>query len=170
MTVLRGDVVILRPPTVDDLAALAAIRAHPDVSCYWGGGADPTAAVLSDLEDENSVASVIEVEGRVVGWIAWYEESDPDYRHAGMDLYVDPEVRGRGVGPDAVRTLARHLLTDHGHHRLVIDPAVENKAAIRAYEKVGFKPVGVMRAYERVDNGTFHDNLLMDLLADDLVD
>src|SRR3954466_14026378 len=141
MTVLRGAVVTLRPPTVDDLAALAAIRAHPDVSRYWGGRADPTAAVLCDLEDDQSVASVIEVDGRVAGWIAWYEETDRDYRHAGMDLYVDPEQRGRGVGPDAVRTLARQLFTEHGHHRIVIDPALDNTAAIRAYEKVGFKRV-----------------------------
>lgn len=168
--VLHGKVVILRPPTVDDLGALAAIRARPEVSRWWGGSADPTAAVLSDLADDSTVASVIEVDGRVAGWIAWYEDSDPDYRHAGMDLYVDPDLRGRGVGPDAVRTLAHHLLTEHGHHRLVIDPAVENAAAIRAYEKVGFQRVGVMREYERVDDGAFHDCLLMDLLASDLTD
>jgi aminoglycoside 6'-N-acetyltransferase len=166
--VLHGQVVTLRPPTDDDVAALVAIRAHPDVWSRWGGGDDPSAAVLAELVDDGAVGFVMEVDGRVAGWISWYEQADPDYRHAGMDLYVDPTLRGRGVGPDAVRTLARHLLTDHGHHRLVIDPAADNLAAIRAYEKVGFKPVGIMRAYERGTDGTFHDGLLMDLLADDL--
>ena len=77
-------------------------------------------------------------------------------------------MHGRGVGTDAVRTLARHLIVDHGHHRLTIDPAVDNPAAIRAYEKVGFRPVGVMRQHERGEDGTWHDSLLMDLLADEL--
>ena len=40
--------------------------------------------------------------------------------------------------------------------------------AIRAYGKVGFRPVGAMRRYERGPDGTFHDGLLMDLLADEL--
>lgn len=169
-TVLHGTVVTLRPPTDDDVAALVAIRTHPDVWSIWGGGDDPAATVTAEIDDATTVGFVMEVDGRVAGWISWYEESDPEYRHAGMDLYVDPELRGRGVGPDAVRTLARHLLTDQGHHRLVIDPAADNLPAIRAYEKVGFKPVGVMRAYERGTDGTFHDGLLMDLLAGDLTE
>jgi aminoglycoside 6'-N-acetyltransferase len=38
--------------------------------------------------------------------------------------------------------------------------------ANRAYEKVGFRPVGVRRRYELGPHGTFHDDLLMDLLAE----
>ena len=51
----------------------------------------------------------------------------------------------------------------------MIDPSADNAAAIRCYEKVGFRPVGIMRAYERDHDGTgWHDGLLMDLLADEL--
>ena len=32
----------------------------------------------------------------------------------------------------------------------------------------GFQRVGVMRAYERGPDGTFHDGLLLDLLRDEL--
>ncbi|CDR05267.1 GCN5-related N-acetyltransferase [Streptomyces iranensis] len=77
-------------------------------------------------------------------------------------------MRGRGLGTDSVRTLARHLITDHGHHRVVIDPAAGSAAAIRCYGKVGFRPVGVMRSYERGADGTWHDGLLMDLPAEEL--
>ncbi|MFD8156145.1 GNAT family N-acetyltransferase, partial [Streptomyces malaysiensis] len=112
----------------------------------------------------------IEYEGTVVGMIQWSAETDPDYRHASIDIYLDPAVHGRGLGTDAVRTLARHLISDHGHHRIVIDPAADNAAAIRAYAKVGFRPVGVMRSYERGPDGTWHDGLLMDLLAGEITD
>ena len=50
------------------------------------------------------------------------------YRHAGIDIFLDPAIHGRGVGPDAVRALCVHLVDDVGHHRLVIDPAADNAA------------------------------------------
>ena len=129
-----------------------------------------TAAVADDLAQPDIETFVIEHAGRVVGAIQWQAETEPDYRHASIDIYLDPAVHGHGLGSDAVRTLARHLIADHGHHRLVIDPAADNAAAIRSYTKVGFRPVGVMRRYELGLDGSWHDGLLMDLLADELID
>ena len=153
-----------------DVARLAAIRGTPEVYARWRGGDDMVAAVEEDLAEPDVFAYVIELDGRVAGWIQWQAEDDPDYRHASIDIYVDPAVHGQGVCTDAVRTLARHLIVDHGHHRLEIDPAVDNAAAIRCYTKVGFRPVGVLRRSERGPDGTWHDGLLMDLLADELAD
>jgi len=167
---LQGAVVRLRPAVEADIPRLAEIRRTPEVHERWRGGDDMVAAVREDFAEDDVVAYVIELDSRVVGWIQWGTEDDPDYRHANIDIYVDPAVHGRGVGTDAVRTLARHLLVDHGYHRLVIDPAADNAAAIACYAKVGFRPVGVMRRYERGVDGTWHDGLLMDLLADEFVD
>jgi aminoglycoside 6'-N-acetyltransferase len=166
--ILHGRSVTLRPATEADVPALAAIRATPEVHRWWRGGPDLAAEVAGELADPDVEQLVIEHEGRTAGLIQWYAEQDPDYRRAGIDIYLDPSVRGRGLGPDAIRTLARHVFDDHGHHRITIDPAVSNTAAIRCYEKVGFRPVGVMRQYERGNDGTWHDGLLMDLLADEL--
>ncbi|MFC0003955.1 GNAT family N-acetyltransferase [Micromonospora siamensis] len=167
---LRGRSVTLRPATDDDVAALAAIRAHPEVRRWWRGDDDLAGTVRADLDDDELTVYAVEHDGRVVGAIQWYEESDPDYRHASLDLFLDPEVRGRGLGGDAIRTLARHLIDSHGHHRITIDPAAANTAAIRAYAKVGFRPVGILRRYERGADGRWHDGVLMDLLADELAD
>ena len=167
---LQGARVRLRPAIRGDIADLVRIRQSPQVYERWRGGEDLVAAVEEDLDEPGVTGYVIELEDRVVGWIQWEAEEDPDYRHASIDIYVDPAVHGRGVGTDAVRTLARHLLLDHGHHRLVIDPAADNAAAIRAYSKVGFRPVGIMRRYERGADGTWHDGLLMDLLVDELIE
>jgi aminoglycoside 6'-N-acetyltransferase len=168
VTSLQGELVRLRPASPADVARLAEIRRTPEVYARWRGGDDMVAAVEEDLAEPDMVAYVIELDDRVVGWIQWQAEDDPDYRHASIDIYVDPSVHGRGVGTDAVRTLARHLIADHGHHRLEIDPAVDNVAAIRCYTKVGFRPVGVLRRSERGPDGTWHDGLLMDLLAEEL--
>jgi aminoglycoside 6'-N-acetyltransferase len=170
MTTLQGALVRLRPANRADIVDLVRIRETPAVYERWRGGDDLVVAIGEDFDEPDVDAYVIELGARVVGWIQWAAEEEPDYRHAHIDLYVDPAVQGRGIGTDAVRTLARHLIIDHGHHRLVIDPAADNAPAIRAYSKVGFRPVGIMRRYERGNDGTWHDGLLMDLLADELID
>lgn len=170
MSPLQGANVALRPATAADVVDLVSIRATPEVYARWGGDDDLVAELLDDVARPELHLLVVEHAGRIVGAIQWQEEEDPMYRHAGMDLYLDPAVHGRGLGSDAVRTLARHLIRERGHHRLVIDPAADNAAAIRCYAKVGFRTVGVMRQYERGPDGTWHDGLLMELLADELVE
>jgi aminoglycoside 6'-N-acetyltransferase len=168
MTELDGALVHLRPAVADDIPELVRIRRTPEVYARWRGGDDLRAAVAEDFAEAGNHPYAIELDGRVVGWIQWAAEEEPDYRHATIDIYVDPAVHGRGIGTDAVRTLARHLFADHGHHRIEIDPAADNAAAIRAYTNVGFRPVGITRRSERGPDGTWHDGLLMDLLAEEL--
>ena len=95
------------------------------------------------------------------------DEEDPTYRSVGLDIFLTTPLHGQGLGREALRLAIAHYL-ERGHHRFTIDPAADNERAIRCYAAVGFKPVGVMRNYERVDDGPWHDGLLMDLLADEL--
>jgi aminoglycoside 6'-N-acetyltransferase len=164
---LRGEQVVLRPLAAADVERIAAIQAEPEVSRWWG---PPDATELRRQAEGRSEdkALAIEAEGEVVGLIQYYEENEPDYRHAAIDIFLAEPAQGRGLGPDAVGTLARYLIDERGHHRLTIDPAVDNTRAIRAYEKVGFRPVGVMRRYWRSRDGEWRDGLLMELLADEL--
>ena len=163
---LGGEHVVLAPVTEIHVADLRRILTTPEVRGRWG---DEAASNQWPSDDPSATRFAILQHGMVCGMVQYGEEDEPAYRHASIDIFVDPDVHGRGIGRDAVRTLARHLITDRGHHRLVIDPAADNAAAIRCYAAVGFRPVGVMRRYERdVDADTWHDGLLMDLLADEL--
>jgi aminoglycoside 6'-N-acetyltransferase len=164
---LRGERVVLRPLTIDDVPTVVEIQSQPGVARWWDQPEEEGLRRQAEGKTDEP-AFAIEVDGGVVGLIQYYEETDPMYRHAAIDLFLSEEVQGRGLGPDAVRTLARYLMEERGHHRLIIDPAVENVAAIRAYENVGFRRVGVMRQYERAPEGHWRDSLLMDLLADEL--
>jgi aminoglycoside 6'-N-acetyltransferase len=166
--VLTGERVVLRPAVEADVARLRAILAEPSVARWWNPPA-PEGAAEAWLEHEpNDIVFAIELDGRVVGSIQFSEETDADYHSAGIDLFLTSEIQGRGLGPDAIRTVARYLIDERGHHRLTIDPSAANDRAIRAYSTLGFRPVGVLRRYERGPDGTFHDGLLMDLLADEL--
>jgi aminoglycoside 6'-N-acetyltransferase len=94
---------------------------------------------------DGAMIYAIEADGQVIDLIQDAEENEPDYRHASLDIFVDPAWHGRGLGSDAVRTLARYWFEERDHHRMTVDPAAHNERAIRSYERVGFRPVGVMR-------------------------
>jgi aminoglycoside 6'-N-acetyltransferase len=151
----------LRPLSPADEEELLRIHHTPEVVRWW------------DLPEESfpwdepdSTRFTIVLDGRIAGLIQYWEEPEPKYRHAGIDLFVDPELHGQGIGAGAVWRVLRLLIDDRGHHRVTIDPAVDNLAAIRCYEEVGFRPVGVMRQAERdADGNGWHDVLLMEVLA-----
>jgi len=168
---ITGSRVRLRPAAAPDAARFEEILSHPEVARWWADAEEPVAAQVSYLldPDEGTTTYAIEYDDAVIGIELAFEEADPQYRHAGIDIAVHPDYQGLGLGSDAIRTLAEHLFTERGHHRLVIDPAAGNEAAIRLYRSLGFRPVGTMRSYERGPDGSWHDGLLMDLLVDDLV-
>lgn len=76
----------------------------------------------------------------------------------------EKEFWGKGYGREAIRVLLRYAFYELGLHRVELEVFAQNARAIRCYEAVGFKRVGVRReAFFR--DGAFHDLVLMDLLA-----
>jgi aminoglycoside 6'-N-acetyltransferase len=168
---LRGRLTILRPPVDADIDVLTRILAHPEVACWWEGY--DRERVRDELVSEGDGGSYVIVPtdaagDEAVGFIQYYEQDDPDYRHAGVDIFVDPDHHGRGIGRDAIITLARHLIDDRGHHRIIIDPSAANERAIAVFRSIGFREVGILRRYERRADGTWGNNMLLELLSDEL--
>lgn len=167
---LRGKRIVLRLTTPADAAELAAILATPEVARWWPAfDLDRVEREMTGLDQEIDVYAIV-LEGRIIGSIQSHEENEPEFRHAGIDLFLDPAYHGHGLGPEAIRTLARYLVDERGHHRLTIDPAAANERAIRAYEKVGFRKVGILRRYQLFPDGTWQDGLMMEVLAEELRD
>jgi aminoglycoside 6'-N-acetyltransferase len=169
VTDLQGEHVRLRPLERGDVERLTEIGTEPEVARWWG---EITREHLLDKAEgrDDATAFAIEHEGELVGLAQFSEPGEGEFKHASIDLFLASSRHGRGLGRDAVRTLARWLLDERGHHRLTIDPALANEQAIRAYEAVGFKRVGVLRHYWRDPEGVWQDGLLLDLLADELED
>jgi aminoglycoside 6'-N-acetyltransferase len=166
LPVLHGERLTLRPLTDDDLDQLAGIVAAPGVREWWGP-IESIEELREELRNEGA-AFAVEVDGAVAGWLGIAEETDPGAHYAALDIVLAPSFQDRRLGSEALRTAIAWLIGERGHHRITIDPAVANERAIRAYAAVGFRPVGVMRRYERGPDGSWHDNLLMDLMAVEL--
>lgn len=157
---LDGAAVSLIPVAGEHHEALRAIHRTTEVLAVWG---EPDPAWPDD-PSVHGYAIVTASSETVIGFVQWGEETDPQYRHANIDIFVDPAHHGCGIGTASVRLLIEHLTTERRHHRIVIDPAANNAPAIACYRKAGFREVGVMRSYERGADGAFHDGLLMEFV------
>ena len=161
---LAGQRVTLRAMRASDRDQLVAIRSTPEVRAWWSDNDIAEEFTENRVDGETSKLTIAR-DGTVIGLIQFDEEHDPEFRHASIDIYVDPAVHRQGVATDAIRTLITHLVDDLGHHRITIDPAAANVGAIECYRQVGFREVGVMRSYQQLADGTWADGLLMELLA-----
>jgi aminoglycoside 6'-N-acetyltransferase len=123
--------VTLLPLELDDATRLREIRATPTVSRWWG----TPESKLPDDEPEATRFAMLDGE-KLARMIHYGEENTPEYRHATIDLFGDPARRGRA--PETIEALVAHLAGERGQHRIAIDPALANEAAILAYEKAGF--------------------------------
>ena len=78
-----------------------------------------------------------------------------------VSVYLDPEVRGRGVGSALYRALLEALRSEHVHVA-VAGIALPNDASVALHRKFGFKEVGVFEEYA-VKNGTYISSVWMQL-------
>ena len=125
-----GDLTTLRPAGADDIDRLVAWHADPEVSRYW----DDETFTRTEMEDRlarpDVKAWIVEEVGEPVGYLQTHPE--------GLDMFLIPAARGRGLGPDAARAMARHLMTERGRSRVTVDPYEWNESAVRAWERAGF--------------------------------
>lgn len=127
---IRGEHTSLRPATDADLDLLVAWFADPGVYAHWDGAPKSRAQVVAEGYTGGDRPAT-----EPVGYI---QSCPDDATCGGIDLFLVPAARGRGLGPDAARALVRHLVGERGWRRVTVDPAVANARAIRAWEKAGF--------------------------------
>jgi RimJ/RimL family protein N-acetyltransferase len=164
--VIAGERMTLRPPVAADVAPLTAILGEPEVSRWWVGY---TADRVREEIVESGAALVIDIDHRAAGAIFLYPQNDPEYRHTVIHLFLGADWYRQRYGAEALSLAIRYLAT-LGHHRFTLDPNVNNEPAIRSYERLGFRRVGVLREYQLRPEGHWEDGLLMDLVLSDFAD
>lgn len=130
---VRGRLTVLRPADAGDVDRLVAWHADPEVARYWDGETFTPAEMQDRLVREDVEAWMVEEAGEPVGYLQIHSE--------GLDMFLVPSARGRGLGPDAARAMARHLVDERGWTRVTVDPYAWNEGAVRAWERAGFVEV-----------------------------
>jgi GNAT superfamily N-acetyltransferase len=101
------------------------------------------AASLFDPSPLAEVAVACDRAARTLGYALFYSTFIPYTGRAGVflrSLYVRPEHRGRGVGRQLLRYLAR-LTSERGATRLEWNVFRANEAAAGFYQHLGFTPM-----------------------------
>jgi aminoglycoside 6'-N-acetyltransferase len=151
----------LDPLDVRHVKRLRELHQQPGVMKWWG----PMDADFPFDEPESQRFAIV-VDGEIAGLIQCGDDSYEDNRHAYVDIFLGDDFAGRGIGTEAVRQITRLLVDEHGYRRITLDPAVENEAAIRSYEKAGFRRVGTLeRASRDHESAGWRDELLMELVV-----
>ena len=135
----------------------------PHVKRWWDDGVKTPYpdAVIADYREaiqgkDPTYHYLAELDQRPIGMLQHYRIADsPEYAEAlalgedavGIDLFIgEADLVGRGHGPAMLRQFVRDVAFPfHGIGVCVIGPSVDNVAAIRAYEKAGFRPLKEVR-------------------------
>lgn len=136
---LRGDQTTVRVATVEDADLLASWYADPEVARFWDWKIYTREQIIQRLARPHVDAYIVEADGEPVGYLqAWFGETADV---GGLDMFLIPSARGRGLGSDAARAVARYLLDEAGRTRVTVDPYVWNERAVRGWRNAGFRPI-----------------------------
>jgi aminoglycoside 6'-N-acetyltransferase len=128
-----------RPATLGDVQLLVRWHADPEVARYWDDETFTHEEMRARLERVDVDTWIIEEDGEPVGLLqSWWEPGEP--RRGGIDGFLVPSTRGRGLMPAVARQLATDLLAG-GWAEVTVDPYEWNERAIRAWKKAGFAEV-----------------------------
>jgi aminoglycoside 6'-N-acetyltransferase len=167
------------PLREDHLVLVRRWLLEPHVKRWWDDGTKtpyPDAEIADYREAiegrDPTYRYITLIDQRPAGLIQHYRIAD-EYAEAldlgeeaiGVDLFIgEAELLGRGHGPAMLRRFLPELAFPfHGIDVCVIGPSVKNTAAIRAYEKAGFRPLKLVSVPGEPD-----PEFLMRLTAADL--
>lgn len=164
---LSGPLVTLRPPGRSDADALLRTLTSPEVAEWWTGYT--AERVDAEFIQAPETTRIIDVAGECAGAMYILRGDDPEYPTTVMHIFLDRAFRGRRIGEEALAVAIAAEFAD-GITRVTLDPNVHNAGAIRSYERLGFRRVGILRDYQVRPDGTLEDACLLDLTRRDFPD
>jgi RimJ/RimL family protein N-acetyltransferase len=165
---LTDDVVTLRPPSEDDLAAIERGIADPDVVRWIGPSDSARQALELDrsrwTEGTGATFSICDPEDDFAGQV-WVNLEGS--RGGELGYWLLPEARGKGLATRSVRLISRWSLGELDLARLSLLTEPSNERSQRVAERSGFVREGVLRSYKEMA-GRRIDCVVFSLLPADL--
>jgi RimJ/RimL family protein N-acetyltransferase len=171
---LEGRFVRLRAPEESDADALNHLFGDPDVLAgmtfaFPQSKAGYVEFIRSSRGSESQVVFTIEtLDGEPLGTCD-LRDIEPRARTAHTGIWIAKHSWGKGYGTDAMRAMCRYGFRVLNLQRIELLVYETNPAAIRSYEKVGFRREGTLRRAQFL-GGRHIDAFVMGLLAEELVE
>ncbi|MBI1744339.1 GNAT family N-acetyltransferase [Candidatus Acetothermia bacterium] len=98
-----------------------------------------------------------------VGMIVYYFESETKIQHIAniFGVFVKKEYRGQGVGKKLMQSALSEIVKNSAIAKVKLTVTSVQTAAVKLYEKFGFKTVGKLEKELFVD-GRYYDELVME--------
>jgi aminoglycoside 6'-N-acetyltransferase len=132
-----GEQTTLRPVEENDVDLLLVWHDDPDVSRFWDDETFTRESMLARLARPDVTPYLVLAAGVPIGYLQVWR----DCEQGGLDMFLEPSARGRGLGPDAARAMARHLVEERSWAHVTVDPYLWNIPALHAWRKAGFVDV-----------------------------
>jgi aminoglycoside 6'-N-acetyltransferase len=148
----ESSAVTLRPATPEDRFRIRRWLADPAVQAWWGNAASAEAEVTLAMDSATALCRIIEVDGSPIGYaqaveIGVWGSERPEDVPAGtwdVDLFIASEAhRGQGLAEIALAQLTEEAFATTMAVACCAVVAVRNEAAVRAYERAGFRWVRI---------------------------
>ncbi|HNW24063.1 MAG TPA: GNAT family protein [Candidatus Cloacimonas sp.] len=126
---------------------------------------DKEGVLLRKLMDEEHIFAIVEKDtNKVIGNCGIHNVSQV-HRNASLGIFIGEKTFwNQGIGAEAINLLLDFAFNILNLHNIYLSVMSYNKRAIRCYEKIGFKKIGVQREFMFV-SGKYHDVYLYDMLA-----
>lgn len=146
---LTGELVTLRPVSIDDIDAMWEMVNDPEGNDLTDTTATFTyeqvrewCSTRSDQDERLDLAIVENATGECAGE-AVLNEYDAERQSANFRIALrGPAWYGRGLGTEATRLIVDHGLATVGLRSITLGVLARNPRAQRAYEKAGFRRTG----------------------------
>jgi RimJ/RimL family protein N-acetyltransferase len=164
---VRGEGLVLRPWTEDDVPAIVAACNDPEIPRWIPviprpyTEADALAFVRGEATASPEHSFAVTEDGVVVGSIGM---TTNDKGTGSIGYWCASEARGRGVTTRALRLLSRWGRDELHLARLELITDPDNVASQRVAEKVGFRREGVLRSHLLHPDGRRRDSVMFSLL------
>jgi RimJ/RimL family protein N-acetyltransferase len=163
LTVINGEMVDLKPFSLDDLEFLYTWNNDPDYVGEYEPQEEVTREELEKWllkEKPGQRWYVIQTKkGRRVGQLVAREKEDNTIQ---IGYRVTPPARNKGYCTAAVRTVVNHFFSETDAERIVAEANPRNTASIRVLEKAGFTQTGYKEKAIEV-NGVWMDGVVYEL-------
>lgn len=123
--------------------------------------------IIEEDETDNFMFGAF-ADGKLIGIAGFSRAERRKTAHRGeiVQMYVNPDFRGQAVGENLLQNVIEEAFALTGIESVELSVVADNAAAIKLYEKLGFKAYGWQKNYFK-DGERYWDQQFMQLLKED---